>query len=242
VLQEPAAPESPLAARSKAPEPSTPDPQAPEAETTAAGTSGARTPEAEAPDQKSVAPRPKPPALPPEVSEPAVAEQPPGSGDASVDESDIEVKFVDRLGLMKFYYALARVFVVTRDLRPGEVFEAEARLEGTDFLGQAKSAIFGTLSLRMRDHIDNTVKPARDKMKPNEIPGYELMLERSEELAGCFEESLKDIGKKPPERFVVGNQNRPKLSPEEESSMLALDAAFKGLISVRAKSEVGQAA
>ncbi|MEZ4467587.1 MAG: hypothetical protein R3F43_24870 [bacterium] len=64
-------------------------------------------------------------------------------------------------------------------------------------------------------------------------PGYQLLLVRAEALVEATRAALGVIGQRPPERFVIGNQARPKMTPAEEEAMLRIDAALTGVISVR---------
>jgi hypothetical protein len=75
-----------------------------------------------------------------------------------------------------------------------------------------------------------------------EMPGYRLMRVRADALIEAVRAAEPYIGKKPPERVVVGNQGRPKMSAEEEAAMIEIDSALKRLISVRARPATGQAA
>jgi hypothetical protein len=157
---------------------------------------------------------------------------------------DGEVKFHDRLGLMKLFYDVAKVFVYTRDLRPGELLESSCTLgqNGEDFLGTAKRAIYHRLANALEQHIDGPVRAARTEMSADEGPGYELMLERAKQLLEVMRRAEPLIGQKPPERFIVGNTGRPKMSPEEESLIVEIDTVLKRLISTRAKVAAGRAA
>ncbi len=148
-----------------------------------------------------------------------------------------DVRFTDRLGLMKPFYDAARVFVVTRDLRPGELLETSCRMPGVvdDFLGTAKRAIYHRVTDVLQGHLERVVRPARAEMRPDELPGFERMLDRAEQFVGILDGARDLIGKKPPERVVIGNQGRPKMTPEEEQVVQRLDKALKALISVKAK-------
>jgi hypothetical protein len=79
-------------------------------------------------------------------------------------------------------------------------------------------------------------------MSAEEMPGYELMLQRAEQLLACMRRAEPLIGSKPPDRFIVGNTGRPKMSPEEEALIVEVDALLKRLISTRAKVAAGRAA
>jgi hypothetical protein len=104
-----------------------------------------------------------------------------------------------------------------------------------DFLGTAKRAIYHRVTDVLLGHLERAVRPARAEMRADELPGYERMLERAEELVGILDGARELIGKKPPERVVIGNQGRPKMTPEEEQVVQRLDKALKALISVKAK-------
>lgn len=150
-------------------------------------------------------------------------------------EPDEDARFTDSTGALKLFYDVARAFVVTRDLRPGEKMEAECRLPSTndDFKGLEKRAIYRTLAARMRTHLDQTVRPLEAGLDADNKPGFYLLVSRAETLIDVITEADQVVGEKPPERFVIGNRARPKMSPAEEEAMLQIDAALTGLISVR---------
>ncbi|MEZ4467588.1 MAG: hypothetical protein R3F43_24875 [bacterium] len=81
------------------------------------------------------------------TSEPEVAAEPqefPASPPAM--EVDQERPLQDPTGVMRLFYDVARAFVVTRDMRPGENLETDCKLPSTgdDFRGLPKSEIYGT--------------------------------------------------------------------------------------------------
>jgi hypothetical protein len=197
----------------------------------------------------SAAPRPLPPeeaapALP--TSTPVIAATVAAPAPAPLPElpADQEVKFADRLGLMKLFYDVAKVFVYTRDLRPGELLESSCTLgqNGEDFLGTAKRGIYHRLAGALERHIEGPVRAARAEMSGDELAGYELMLSRAHQLLEVMRRAEPVVGQKPPERFIVGNTGRPKMSPEEESLIVEIDTVLKRLISTRAKAAAGRAA
>lgn len=173
-------------------------------------------------------------AIPAEPAVPAVEasneQQPPDTF-----EPDEDARFADRHGVLKLFYDVARAFVVTRDLRPGEKMEAPCALPSTndDLKGLEKRAIYRTLVARMRTHLDETVRPLEGRLQADNKPGFYLLISRAETLIDVFAEADSVVGTKPPERFVIGNRARPKMSPAEEEAMLQIDAALTGLISVR---------
>lgn len=215
---------------------------------------GSVAPRPVAPALASVAPRPAAPVevaptapveSAPPTPEPAVAPAAspvvPPSGEPALDP---EVRFHDRLGLMKLFYDVAKVFVYTRDLRPGELLESSCTLgqNGEDFLGTAKRGIYHRLTAALEQHIEGPVRAARPEMSADEVPGYELMVFRAQQLLEVMRRAEPLIGQKPPERFIVGNTGRPKMSPEEESLIVEIDTVLKRLISTRAKVAAGRAA
>ncbi|MCB9538465.1 MAG: hypothetical protein H6704_19610 [Myxococcales bacterium] len=168
--------------------------------------------------------------------EPPAAQPAAAAGAAPVDE---DARFVDRTGVMKLFYDVARAYVVTKDLRPGELLETACKLPSTNdsFLGQGKKPIYMTLRKRIDEHIAGPLAAVADDLEPSNRPGYALLMHRAHELAAVLAEGERVIGQKGPDRVVVGNQGRPKMSPEEATIMLRIDAALKGLISVRDRSQ-----
>ena len=150
-------------------------------------------------------------------------------------EVDRDARFHDRFGAMRLFYDIARAFVVTRDMRPGELMEADCTLPSTGdtFRGQTKKAIYSAILERMVAHQGTTLAGLGAKLRPDERPGYHLLLVRVESLVDAVRRAEDLIGQKPPERFVVGNKGRPKMTPAEEHAMLMIDAALTGVISVR---------
>jgi hypothetical protein len=195
-----------------------------------------------APAQPALEPTPAAAAQPAVEPDPVVVPVP--AAEVSAPFGDAEVKFTDRLGLMKLFYDVAKVFVYTRDLRPGELLESSCTLGqgGEDFLGTAKRAIYFRLAGAIETHLHGTVTAARPQMSVEELPGYDLMHQRAEQLLACMRRAEPVIGSKPPDRFIVGNTGRPKMSPEEESLIVEIDALLKRLISTRAKVAAGRAA
>jgi hypothetical protein len=214
---------TPLAARPTRPPPIPPEPS---------GVSAAV--------ESTTARKPAPPPIP--GTAPAAAPAP--APEPAVPPVDEDARFSDRLGVMKPFYDIAKVFVYTRDLRPGELLESSCTLgaNGEDFLGQAKVAIYSRLSKAVRAHVEGPVEAARAQVTADEMPGYRLMRVRADALIEAMRAAEAFIGKKPPERVVVGNQGRPKMSAEEEAAMIEIDSALKRLISVRARPATGQAA
>lgn len=189
------------------------------------------------PEPTAAEPEPEPPEAAPADDEPAddepaapTTEQP----DAAIDEN---ARYTDRLGLMRLFYDVARAFVVTRDLRPGELLENKCKLPSTgdDFHGQAKRIIYTRLRERMEAHLEGAVLEAHAQLTDDEVPGYRRFVHVARALVETFRTAEEVIGKKPPERVVVGNVGRPKMSPEEEHALLEMDAALKNLVRVKAK-------
>ncbi|MCB9522326.1 MAG: hypothetical protein H6702_02975 [Myxococcales bacterium] len=149
----------------------------------------------------------------------------------------VAVRYDDRLNLMKLFYDVARAFVVTKDMRPGEAQETKCALPSTgdSLQGQTKRSIYTLITQRMKAHLEGEVVAARAELEPDEIPGYELFLERASTLLAAFEAAVPVVGQKPPERFVIGNSGRAKISPDESQALLRIEACLKGLISIRAK-------
>ena len=180
------------------------------------------------------APAPNPAPAPTPAPAPMPAPAPEAPATPTLDE---DARFVDRLGVMKPFYDFAKVFVFTRDLRPGELLESSCVFGASneDFLGRAKVAIYKRLTQLMRAQIEGPLAQVSTQLTPDERPGYALLCARAATLLEAMERVEAHIGKKPPERVVVGNQGRPKMSPEEEAGIIEIDGALKRLISVRAK-------
>ena len=150
-------------------------------------------------------------------------------------QPDEDAKYRDTTGVLKLFYDVARAFVVTRDLRPGETMESPCSLPSTDddLRGKEKKDIYVILADRMQTHLDTAVKALESTVDDENRPGYFLLVSRAEALVDVIRAADEVVGQKPPERFVIGNRARPKMSPAEEEAMLRIDAALTGLISVR---------
>jgi len=175
-----------------------------------------------------------------EASEPAAA-----GGGATVSLADLKIdieydenaRFKDDSKIMKLFYDVARVFIVTKDVRPGESVEAECRLPSTgdDFTGIEKKEIYRRLRDRMTEHLVGPVHAAREGVSEENLPGYARFVDSAVTLVETLDGADGVIGVVPPGRVVIGNAGRPKMSPAEEGIMLDFDSALKGVISCRAK-------
>ncbi len=158
--------------------------------------------------------------------------------DLKVDiEYEDNARFKDDEKIMKLFYDVARVFIVTKDVRPGESVEAECRLPSTgdDFKGVDKKEIYTRLRGHMTDHLMGPVRDARAGVSDGNLPGYARFVDSAVTLVETLAGAEEVIGVVPPGRVVIGNAGRPKMSPAEEAIMLDFDAALKGVISCRAK-------
>ena len=117
---------------------------------------------------------------------------------------------------------MARVFVVTKDMRRGEAQETKCELPSTgdQLQGQTKRSIYTLIARRMKEHLEGRVVEAKAELTPDEVPGYNLFLERATALREAFDDAAPIVGKKPPERFVIGNSGRAKISPDESEALL----------------------
>ncbi|MEZ4434132.1 MAG: hypothetical protein R3F65_17140 [bacterium] len=148
---------------------------------------------------------------------------------------DDEARLTDRLKLFKPFYDVARVFLVTKDMRPGETLETEARIPGENFKGWEKRAIYMAMRRYLVEHLNTKVKSARELVTAEERPGYEHLVGAAVYLVHVLDGAFEIIGRLPPERFVIGNSGRSKMHPTEEALMLDIDHALKALISVKSK-------
>lgn len=190
---------------------------------------------------------PDPPAAPAAVVEAAAsaaeASAPTGDRpalDAFFDDPgpfDDGAQLHDRLKLFKPFYAVAKVFLVTKDMRPGEVLEAEARIPGHSFKGLDKRTIYVAMREFLVEHMNGKLKGAQNLVTDEERPGYNHLCAAAAYLLAVLDGAYDTIGLRPPERFVVGNRGRPKMHPAEEEMMLDFDQAIKALVAVKARSK-----
>lgn len=176
----------------------------------------------------SQAPAPQPKSTPPlvELSEVQV------EADEPLDE---DAHFTDTNGIFRLFYDIARTFMVTKELRPGEQLETECRLQSTgdSFKGVDKRVIYKTIAQRIDEHLNGPLFAA--PVSPENQAGFRLLVHRTRELLDIIRKADEVIGLMPPERVVIGNVGRPKMHPDEEKAMLRIDAALRGLIAVRAR-------
>ncbi|MFN3202159.1 MAG: hypothetical protein ACE366_27395 [Bradymonadia bacterium] len=212
----PAAPEAPSPPTAAAEPPSAPD----------------ETPQSESQNKPQAAPEP----APSEAPEAPAAEE--VSDEAGAPEFEGEPpRYVDRKGLMKPFYHVARAFVMTRDMRPGETLEGSCVLPGTerDFKGEEKRPIYDALSAYVLEHLDGALESARAEHSKEEMPAFEALVSRGQALHAALVAASTAIGASVPERVVIGNSNRPKMSPDENASMMEIDQRLKGVISLKAR-------
>ncbi len=155
----------------------------------------------------------------------------------ALGDFDDDDRLHDRLKLFKSFYAVAKVFLVTKDMRPGEQLETEARIPGHDFKGQEKRAIYVAMREFLVEHMNGKVKDAQHLVTDEERPGFNHFCSVAAYLVTVLDGAYDTIGLRPPERFVVGNRGRPKMHPAEEEMMLDLDQAIKALVAVKARSK-----
>ncbi len=153
-----------------------------------------------------------------------------------IGDYDDEARLPDRLKLFKPFYDVARVFLVTKDMRPGETLETEGRIPGQNFKGWEKRPIYAAVRRYLVEHLNGKVKDARELVTDEERPGYQHFVAAATYLVHVLDSAHDTIGRAPPERFVIGNRGRPKMHPAEEELMLDMDHALKALISVKARS------
>ncbi|MBU0550701.1 hypothetical protein KKF91_03260 [Myxococcota bacterium] len=153
------------------------------------------------------------------------------SATARVDaQGEVDVK-----ALMRLFYDVARTFMVTRDMRPGEKLPNECRLPttGDDFKGWEKRDIYLRLAERMQGHLEGALTAARPRLSEAQRQQLDAFSQRLNEVLDTFHEVIPLLGQRPPERVVVGNVGRPKMTPDEEEAMLRVDYALKGLFAVK---------
>ena len=125
-------------------------------------------------------------------------------------------------------YDTARLFIVIKDLRPLDRIKGECVLKSMklDCQGMSKQEAFASLIGGLKKHqqfyLGNEVS-ARSL-------GAEAIYDKLNEFIQSTELQQHVIGKRAEERFVVGNQNRPKMTPEEASLMINLQTAVEQMI------------
>ncbi|MAD61660.1 MAG: hypothetical protein CMH49_09170 [Myxococcales bacterium] len=125
-------------------------------------------------------------------------------------------------------YDTARLFIVIKDLRPLDRIKGECLLKSMklDCQGMSKQEAFASLIEGLKKHqqfyLGNEVS-ARSL-------GAEAIYDQLNGFIKCTEQRQHVIGKRAEERFVVGNQNRPKMTSEEASLMINLQTAVEQMI------------
>lgn len=159
----------------------------------------------------------------------------PTASQARPSTDDLLKEKPDPKALMRVFYDVARTFMVTRDMRPGETLSNECKLPSTgdDFKGWTKKDIFIRLAERMQAHLEGPMTAAQSRLNAEQQEAMAIFCQQLDEVLDTFSEVIPCIGIKPPARVVVGNVGHPKMTPDEEEAMLRVDFGLKGLFAVK---------
>ncbi len=125
-------------------------------------------------------------------------------------------------------YDVARLFLVIKDLRPLDRIKGECLLKSLklDCQGMSKKEAFSEAILALKKH--------QELYLSNELSARSLGADEVFQTLMSFIESIEQeqdvIGNLDEERFVVGNQNRPKMTPDEASLMIKLQTIVEQMI------------
>jgi hypothetical protein len=132
--------------------------------------------------------------------------------------------------IYQYFYDLARLFMICKDMRPLEL------LQGTCFVptlqqnleSMEKKKIFEIIY----QHLLNQIQPQLTNILSNHTQHDTLkdLHQTSQYLLHYFEAGLDCIGLIGVDRIVIGNQNRPKMTAEEEKCMIDLHHLIKQAI------------
>ncbi|MEE2643997.1 MAG: hypothetical protein VYD19_03605 [Myxococcota bacterium] len=139
------------------------------------------------------------------------------------------------------FYDVVRVFMATRELRPGERLAHPCRLgeQGTSLEGLEKRPIF--------EAILNTLQESWRAARGRHMALSEQLqrmngelLEESQRLCEHLSSGLKEIGVAPPDRLLIGNRSAPPMRPEERVLMGQLFDALGAIIRLKSERLGGQ--
>lgn len=125
-------------------------------------------------------------------------------------------------------YDAARLFLILRELRPLERLEGQCKLNSLKLncADMTKREAIQALHDALQNHI-NAYLP--DEVSAASI-GAKPLFQALHRLQDRLMMSLEHVGQVAEERFVVGNENRPKVTPEEALAMQNLQSAFEALV------------
>ena len=125
-------------------------------------------------------------------------------------------------------YDAARLFIVIKDLRPLDRLKGECLLKSLelDCQGMSKkealSITLDKMQKHQREYLANEVSASSI--------GAVAVFKNLIEFISLLEQGLDIVGSLDDERFVVGNQNRPKMTADEATLMINLHSAVEQMI------------
>ena len=131
------------------------------------------------------------------------------------------------------YYDAARLFLVAREMRPLDYVQGRCDVPSfnMEFEGQDKKKVFQAMSQCLSEHLMAIKNKVKTLKSSTIVTTLTPLLTAAEALQRSIDDSIDVIGRIGPERIVVGNQNRPKMTAEEVNAMAHIYTNFGGVIS-----------
>lgn len=125
-------------------------------------------------------------------------------------------------------YDAARLFIVIKDLRPLDRLKGECLLKSLDLdcQGMSKKEALSIILDKMQKHQRAYLANEVSASSIGAVEVYTNLIE----FISLLEQGLDIIGSLDDERFVVGNQNRPKMTADEATLMINLHSAVEQMI------------
>ena len=126
------------------------------------------------------------------------------------------------------FYDTARLFIAIKDLRPLDHIPDQSRLEALDLncQGLSKKQALNAVHAKLVQHQELYFSNEADVMR---LEAHDLHAAQGQ-LIELLSEVDPYIGVVSEERFVIGNENRPKMTSQEAESMLRMHACIEQLI------------
>jgi hypothetical protein len=126
------------------------------------------------------------------------------------------------------FYDTARLFITIKDLRPLDKIQGESWLNSLDLncQGMSKKEALSILRDKLSHHRDLYLP---DEASALALGAHDLYLAQAQ-LIELLIEVEPYIGEMSDERFVIGNNNRPKMTSQEADAMLKMHSCVEQLI------------
>lgn len=134
--------------------------------------------------------------------------------------------------IYQYFYDFARLFMICKDMRPLELLQGTCLVPTLqqNLESMEKKKIFELVYQHLLNHIQPQLTQLFSTYTQHDT--LKNLHQTSQHLLHYFEAGLGCIGSIGIDRIVIGNQNRPKMTAEEEKCMIDLHHLIKQVLSI----------